>query len=304
MGTSEKSLLTSAERTRRIAFVLWVTLALNWLTALVKIVFGVMTQCMVIVADGLHSLSDGASNIIGLVAIDISGHPADQDHPYGHQKYETLASIMIGAMLLVVAFGIFQHAVKGFFHPREPEVSGASFLVMGLTLAVNFFIVVYERHSAKKFQSEFLLSDSWHTLTDIFVTGGVIVALAGIRMKMKFLDPLFSAGIALLIAFVAFRFLKQSVDILTDKAVVNPALIDRLVRKVHGVQDCHEIRTRGKIHAIYVDLHVLVDPKMSVEDSHGLANRIEYDIKRQIQGVHDVVVHIEPTTHDHSGLEG
>jgi cation diffusion facilitator family transporter len=270
----------------------------------VKIVFGSLTQCMVIVADGFHSLSDGTSNVVGLVGISLSGHPADLGHPYGHYKYETLASSVIGALLLVVSFGILQQAIKGFILPREPEVSAASFIVMILTLVVNLFVVAYERTSAKRFQSELLLSDSWHTLTDVFVTGSVIAALVGIRMKIKILDPIFSAGIALLIAFVAFRILKQSSDILTDKAVIDSALIDRIVRKVKGVEDCHEIRTRGKIHSIYVDMHVLVDPNMSVENSHRLANQIEYAIKKEIEGIHDVVVHIEPTTHDHSELEG
>ncbi len=303
MGTPERSILTSAERARQIAFVLWVTLALNWVTALIKILFGMATQCMVITADGFHSLSDGACNIIGLVAVAVSGHPADKDHPYGHHKFETLASVLIGALLLVVSFGIFQQAVNRFFHPGEPEVSRASFFVMVLTLGVNFFVVVYERAAAKKFRSEFLLSDSWHTLTDVFVTCGVMVGLVGIQMKMRSLDSLFSAGIATLIAFVAIQILKQSTDILTDKAVVDPGLIERVALNVAGVEDCHEIRTRGKAHSIYVDLHVLVDPKMSVEASHGLANQIEYDIKKQIEGVQDVVVHIEPTTHDHSKLE-
>ncbi len=302
MQTPGRSVPTSAERARRIAVVLWVTLVLNWLTAIIKIIFGVTTQCLMIAADGFHSLSDGTSNIVGLVAINLSGHPADEDHPYGHHKYETLASIIIGAFLLVVSFGIFQQALNGFLHPRDPEVTGMSFIVMVLCLAVNLFVVWYERLAAKKYQSEFLLSDSWHTLTDVFVTGGIFVALIGIRMNMKLLDPLFSAGIAVLIAIVAFRILKQSTDILTDKAVIDPKLIDDVVRKVPGVQDCHEIRTRGKERLIYVDMHVLVDPQMSVEDSHGLANQIEYDIKKQIEGVYEVVVHIEPITHDHSAL--
>ena len=303
METPEKSALTSAERTRRIAFVLWVTLALNWSAAILKIVFGWMTQCMVILSDGFHSLSDGTSNIIGLIGITISGHPADTDHPYGRQKYETLASVVIAALLLVVSFGILHHAWVGFFHPRSPEVNRTSFFVMGLTLVVNLIVVWYERRAAKNLQSELLLSDSWHTLTDVFVTAGVFVALVGISLKLNVLDSIFSLGIALMIAAVAFRILKQSSDILTDRAVVDPLRIDRLVRRVQGVADCHEIRTRGKPHAIYVDLHVLVDPEMSVEVSHRLANRIEHDIKQQITGVQDVVVHIEPTTHDHSELD-
>ncbi len=161
------------------AFVLWVTLALNWFTALLKIVLGLCTQCMVVTADGFHSLADGTSNVIGLIGINISGHPADKDHPYGHQKYETLASILIGVFLFLVAFGILQQAVWAFFRPRSPQAPGVSFAVMAVTFLVNLFVVWYERGKARELESELLFSDSWHTLTDIFVTIGVVVALVG-----------------------------------------------------------------------------------------------------------------------------
>jgi len=293
----------STERTRRVAFVLWVTLALNWGVALLKIAFGWSTHCMVIVADGFHSLSDGTSNIVGLIGIHLSGHPADEKHPYGHHKYETLASLVIGSLLLVVAFSIFQHAVVSFFHPHVPEVTSMSFWVMGLTLVVNLVVVWYERGEAKKLESELLHSDSWHTLTDVFVTLGVFAALIGIRLNFPVLDSIFSLGIALAIAYVAFQILRWGADVLTDKVVLDPAVIEGIARRVPGVAGCHEVRTRGKSHAIHVDMHVLVDPSMTVDASHRLANKVERDIKKEIQGVYDVVVHIEPTTHDHSELE-
>ncbi len=297
-----KSPLTSAERIRRVKVILWVTLILNWGTALLKITYGWATHTMVITADGFHSLSDGTSNIIGLIAIAISGHPADENHPYGHEKYETMASIVIAMLLLVVSYGIFYQAFLGLQNPRQPEVTPLSFILMGGTLLVNILIVCMERWGAKEFQSEILHSDSWHTLTDIFITMGIFVALAAIRFNIPILDPLFSMLIAGIIAYVAFRILKQSSDVLCDKAVFSTDDIETIVRKVPGVSDCHEIRTRGKNHAGYVDLHVLVDPHMSVQESHRLANIIERDIKEGLPGVLDVVVHIEPTTHDHDEL--
>ena len=302
MTVPGKSSLTSAERTRQVARVLWVTLVLNWSTALLKIALGFWTQCMVVVADGFHSLSDGTSNIIGLVGIALSGHPADEDHPYGHQKYETLASIAIAVLLFLVSFGILQRAFRSFWQPMDPQVPSVSFWVMGATLLVNLFIVWYERTSAERLHSELLHSDSWHTLTDVFVTLGVFVAMIGIRWHLPIVDPIFSIGIGVMIALVAFRILKQSSDILCDKAVLDAAKVVAIAKRVPGVQDCHEVRSRGRLHGVYVDLHILVDPVMSVADSHRLANTIEHDIKKEIPGVQDVVVHIEPTTHDHEEL--
>ncbi len=296
-------MLPRAERMRQVARVLWVTLALNWSVALIKIIFGLMTQCMVIVADGMHSFSDGTSNIIGLVGISISRHPADHDHPYGHQKYETLASTAIALLLFAVSFGIMRQAFAGFSEPRDPQVDARSFAVMAFTFGVNLFVAIYERRKARELDSELLLSDASHTMSDLFVTASVVMALIGIHLHQPWLDPAFSFVVAGLIVLIAFRILKRSSDILLDKAVLEPLEIERVVRRVKGVLDCHEIRTRGKIGDIYVDLHVLVDPAMTVADSHHLANIIEKDIRTEFQGVQDVVVHIEPISHEHNELE-
>lgn len=293
-----------SERSEKIAFVLWVTLVLNWAVALAKVLFGLATHCMVILADGLHSFSDGASNIVGLVAITISGHPADQGHPYGHQKFETLASVAIGFFLLVVSFGILRESVIGLIHPKSPEVNTFSFILVSLTLILNIFVVWYERKRGKELSSDLLISDSWHTLSDIFVTLSVLIALVGIHLNIPRLDAAFSLIIAGVIAVTAVNILRRSSDVLVDKAVLDAEQVAGIVRQVEGVRDCHEIRTRGRADHIYVDLHVLVDNEMTVLNAHHLANLIENHIRKEIPSVHDVVVHIEPITHGHEELEG
>ncbi len=296
---NDGAVIPRSKRANAIATVLWVTLALNWLVALLKIGYGFLTHCMVITADGVHSFSDGTSNIIGLLAVRLSGHPADHDHPYGHQKYETLASILIAFFLFAVSFGILKGSIKGFFHPRQPVVNLVSFELMLFTLIINLFVVFYERKKAKLLKSDFLLSDSWHTLTDVFVTLTVFVALFGIYLKIPYVDSVFSLLIAIVILVAAVNILKSGSDVLCDKAVLDVAQIEKIVRSVDQVRDCHEIRTRGRTDDVYIDLHVLVDNEMTVAQSHLLANKIENDIKEQIPGVHDVVVHIEPVSHEH-----
>lgn len=296
---------TRAEKIGQARSVLWIILALNWLVALLKLALGLFTGSMTIFADGLHSFSDGASNIIGLVALSIASHGPDEDHPYGHQKFETLASTAISVLLFLVALHIYKEAALGIFTDRPaPEVNWLSFGLMGTTLLVNFFVVLYEKKKAKELQSELLNNDAWHTLTDIFVTISVLVALVGIRLNIPRLDALFALFIATVILVAAFRILKHSANILTDKAVLDQSFIEKVVRSVEGVKDCHEIRTRGRKDDAYVDLHVLVDNDMTVLDSHHVANLIERNIKREIPGVHDVVVHIEPVAHEHRELEG
>ena len=258
---------------------------------------------MTIFADGLHSFADGASNIIGLVGVSIAASPADKDHPYGRQKYETLASTVIAFLLFLMAVRIFKEAIFGFIQEKTPEVSVLSFALMAGMLFVNLFVVWYERREAKRLQSDILTSDSWHTLTDIFITISVLAALVGIRLHIPKLDAGFAFFIAAVIVTTAFGILKHSSDILTDRAVLEPSKIERIVRAVDGVRDCHEIRTRGRVDEVYVDLHVLVDNEMTVIDSHQVATLIEKKIRTEIPGVHDVVVHIEPFSHDHTELE-
>ena len=292
-----------ADRARQIARVLWLTLVLNWSIAFLKILLGLAVHSVMILADGFHSLSDGLSNVVGLVGIRVSSYPADEDHPYGHQKYETLASALIAFFLFVVSIGILRESIRSFVHPRNPEINALSFAIMGATFVVNIFVVLYERKYARRLQSELLTSDSWHTLTDVFITFSVFLALIGIAFKVPYLDSIFSFAIGLVIVVTAVRILKGSSDILCDKVALDPRLIEGVVRRVDGVRDCHEIRTRGRADQVYVDLHVLVDSNMTVVDSHRLANIIEHDIRKEIPCVYDVVVHIEPVSHGHEEIE-
>lgn len=303
MNVLTKPVLSPADRTKQVAFVLWLTLFLNWLVSFLKVLLGLFTHCMVILADGIHSLADGASNVVGLIAIYFSGRPADSSHPYGHRKYETLASLLIAVFLTAVAAGILKEAIQGFFHPRSPQVNALSFALMSFTLIVNIAVVLYERNQGRLLQSDFLLSDSQHTLSDIFVTLSVFAALVAIRLRIPFVDSIFSCVIAAFIVMTAVRIVKQSSDVLCDRAVLEAERIEQIVRRIEGVKDCHEIRTRGSIDNVHVDLHVLVDEDMTVSDSHRLANLIERNIRGQVHGVRDVVVHIEPLSHGHDELE-
>ncbi len=299
MDAVRDPVLDRSDRARQISTVLWVTLVLNLAVAVLKVLWGLATRCMAITADGVHSFSDGASNVIGLIAIRIAGHPADRDHPYGHQKFETLASVVLAFMLTVVAFGIMRESIVGFLEKRTPEVTPASFFLMAFTFIVNLFVVWYERKKGRALQSDLLISDSWHTVTDVFVTLGVFAALAAIQFGVPGADSVFSFAIAIVILVTAFLILKHSMDVLVDRAVIETGQIEKIVRAVEGVRDCHEVRTRGRKDSVYVDLHVLVDDRMTVIDSHHLANIIEHNVREGIPGVCDVVVHIEPISHGH-----
>ncbi len=286
-------------RAGRVRRVLLIILLLNWGVAAAKIIYGALTNLSSMVADGLHSLSDGASNIIGIVGISIASHPADKKHPYGYKKYETLFTLAIAGLLFFLAFHLLTDSVQRFFSRSIPRVDIASFVVMLVTIVVNIFVMLYETKKGKDLRSDILISDATHTKADIFTSLSVMAAITAVKMGYPLADPVISVIIALFIAYAGFSIIKESAKVLCDSvAIIDEKKIEEVVLSVKGVKTCHRIRTRGRTDDIYVDLHVLVNPTMHVDQAHKISSDIENTMKKQISGVSDVVVHIEPREHE------
>jgi len=246
-------------------------------------------------ADGFHSFSDGASNIIGLVAIFIASRPKDSEHPYGHKKYETFAAIIIAILLFMISFNIIRGSIVRFFHPVIPEVTLISFIVMTAALAVNCVVFIYEKTKAKALTSDILAADAEHTKSDMLISISVIATLIAVRVGFPAMDTIVSVCIALFIARSGFEILKQSSDVLCDRTVIPVAGIRRVVLAVKGVKDCHGIRTRGRQDDIHIDLHIRVDADMTIGKAHDLNHEIQAAIQKKIEGVTDIAIHIEPS---------
>lgn len=279
----------------RIRRLLIVILALNWGVAIAKMVLGFATRCQSMTADGFHSLSDGASNIIGLVGIALSAKPVDQDHPYGHRKYETFFSLGIAALLFLVAINLVREGVEKIWHPAATEVNLMSFVVMAVTMAVNIAVMKYEYSRGKKLRSDFLVADSMHTKADIFTSLSVIAALVGIKLGFQIVDPITTLVISVFIALAGLEIIRDASKVLCDTvAIMDIDKIFGIVMTVKGVRQCHKIRTRGRPDDIWIDLHVQVDPDMHIDYAHKICYEVEDAIKKKIPEVSDVLVHIEP----------
>lgn len=275
--------------------VLILILALNWLVAFAKIFYGLFTKCSSMTADGFHSLSDGASNIIGLIGIYLASFPKDEDHPYGHKKYETLFSLAIAAMLFVVCFNLLKEGIVKLFKPVVPEITIQSFVIMIVTMAINIFVMKYELKKGKSLKSDILVSDSMHTKADIFTSLSVIVTLCAVKLGFPLLDPIATILISLFIAHAGYDIIRDSSKILCDTAAITDVkkIVD-IVLGVKGVKTCHKIRTRGRPDDVHIDLHVQVNPDMHVDNAHEVSYTIEESIKKYMPEVTDVIVHIEP----------
>jgi len=283
---------------RKIRKILLVVLILNWAVALAKIIYGLISQCFSMTADGFHSLSDGTSNLIGIVGIHFACQPVDKDHPYGHKKYETLFSLGIAAMLFIVSFNLLKAGWERLHHPVLFQADLGSFTVMLITLIINFYVMRYEYRRGQELKSDILSSDSLHTRADIFTSLSVILSLIVTKLGFPLIDPIVTILIAVFIGFAAFKIAKQSSDVLCDTAVfLDDQKVRDIVLKTKGVRSCHKIRSRGRIDDIHIDLHVQVNPSMHMDDAHKISFNIETALKTAIPEITDVVVHMEPHHH-------
>jgi len=286
--------MDSVERYRKIRQILIGILILNWGVAAAKLLYGWMIRSGSMQADGFHSFSDGASNLLALIGVWVASRPTDRSHPYGHKKFETLASVVISALLFLVCFNVVREGVFRFLHPVVPEVNVKGFLVMGVTLAINTGVMIYERRWGRALGSDVLISDALHTRADILTSLSVILTLIGIRLGYPILDPIATLVIAFFIGYAGVDILKESSRVLSDGVAIRTEEIEKVVLSIKGIKQCHKVRSRGRPDDIHVDLHVLVDPDMDVHRAHHLSYAIENKIKRDFRGVTDVVVHVEP----------
>ncbi|MBT3240388.1 MAG: cation diffusion facilitator family transporter [Chloroflexi bacterium] len=273
---------------------IWILFA-NLAVTIVKIGLGIFTGALAVVADGFHSLVDSSSNLIGLAAIKLAGRPADDKHPYGYRRYETIGAMAIGAMLLVAAYEIGSSIIDRLSAGVRPEIDNLSFWLVMLTLPINIVVVILEIRASKKLNSEILFADAKHTQTDLFVTASVLVSMVGVRLGWAWLDLVVAAFVVLLIGKAAFEILGDTTRWLTDRAAVDPDLIEEIVYSAPGVRFVHRIRSRGNPGAIFVDLHAKVDPGMSTSQAHAISSEVERRIIEQIDNVVEAIVHIEPS---------
>lgn len=283
------------DKTKSAIFVLFLIMGLNFLVAVFKIIVGTIANSTSIMADGFHSLSDGSGNIVGIVGLSIAGKPKDDDHPYGHKKFETISSMVIGMLLFSVGLKVLYSSVYNIIHPKTPEISVLSFIVMVTTLIVNIFVVKYEHSQGKKLSSEVLISDSEHTKSDVLITIGVIIAMG--MMKIGFppvIDGIVSLIICVFIFHVSFEIFSEATKTLTDSAVLDDNEIKELVMSIEDVKGCHNIRSRGRKDEVYVDMHILVEPNMYISKGHDIEHKIEDLLKEKYGDFVSSIVHIEP----------
>lgn len=274
---------------------LWLILFANLIVAAVKIGVGSLIQSTSLTADGFHSLSDGTSNVIGLIGVQFASKPEDKDHPYGHTKFETMAGLAIGGMLLAIGIKLIFGSIDRLLNPVTPEVTLVSLISLLVTLMVNVWVARYEFNRGKVLQSEILISDSMHTRSDIFVSIGVLFTLICVKLGLPpVIDALASLVVAAFILYASYEIIMTAVHVLSDRAVVDTEKIQQIAMSFPQVKDSHRIRSRGTQSDTHVDMHIMMEPNLSVEEAHQLIHDIEDKVQQELGEQVQVIVHIEP----------
>jgi cation diffusion facilitator family transporter len=279
--------------------VLWITLVLNLAVSAGKVIVGRLCGSLAMEADGYHSLVDGSNNVIGLIVAAFAFRPPDRGHPYGHRKFETAATAFIGIALLSLAWEVLAGALSRSKTPALPAISLLSWAVMLGTMAVNVFVSVYEAREGRRLKSAYLTADSTHTRADLYVSLGVVASFVAAKLGLLWADPVVAVVIAVLIAWQGGRILLSAFDVLTDRAVLPPEGLQTLAGAVPGILRVHDVRTRGRRDAVFVDLTVHLDGEMTLRAAHDVADRIEAVLQEAHPEIVDVVVHLEPEGHEH-----
>ncbi len=282
-------------RISQVRRILALVLVLNLTVALAKFAYGVATSSNSMQADGIHSVFDSLGNVVGLVGITLALRPADEGHPYGHHKFETYASLAIGVLLVFAALEVGSSAVSSLASGvHDAQVTAFSYVVMAGTLCVNIGVTAFERKEGKRLNSDILLADASHTLSDAMVSVGVIIGLVLVQLGFALADSVMALVVMVAILVTAIDVFRAAFETLSDKARIPEEELRAAVMAVPCVEDVHHIRTRGTRGDVYADMHVLVDPQMSVAVSHEVADRVESEVIHRFPQVKDILVHVEP----------
>jgi cation diffusion facilitator family transporter len=293
-----REVVSRGQRVRRILFVV---LALNLLVAAAKLGYGYVSGSVAMTADGFNSFLDGFANVIGIVGIAVAARPPDKEHHYGHGRYEALASMGIGALMAVGVIEIVRSAVGRWQAGETPDVTLLSFGVLLGTMAVNSGVTLWERRAARQLHSDLLKADSYHTASDVLVSAAVIIGLIGERLGLSGADALVSLLVAAVIGWTAWGIMRDASLVLTDAAMdIDPRSLLAAVESVPGVISAHNLRVRSSGGQNWAEVHITVDPELTVRAAHDVATIVEDAIRGEAGPRTYATVHVEPAVPPHT----
>lgn len=285
----------TAERYAAVRRVLWLVLFANLAVIAAKLWVGLRSGSLAVLGDAAHSGVDALNNVVGLAAASAAAVPPDEDHPYGHAKYEVLGALAVVAFLSITCFELVSAAITRLLgDPAPPRLEPLTFAVLLVTMAVNVVVSWTERRAGARLNSVLLAADARHTGADVLVTASVLAGLFMVSRGWTAADAWLGIVVSLLIARSGWEILRQAVPALTDRVAVEAARVERFVATVQGVRKVTEVRSRGELEgAAFVELTIEVDGDRTVGEGHVVADAVERKLVEE-GGFAVAVVHVEP----------
>lgn len=282
-------------RQRRVRGILFWILWANLLLVGVKVGVGWLIGSLAVLGDAAHSGVDALNNIVALTAIHFAAAPPDEEHPYGHGKFETLGAFVIAGFLSITCFELLKAAAVRLLQgapPPRPDLTAV--VLLAGTMIVNIGIAHYERRRGDELGSELLTADARHTQADVWITLSVLLGLGLVRLGLGAADAVLAIMVAVVVARTGLQILQSAVPVLVDRRAVDPEHVTRVASSVEGVLSVTEIRSRGRPGDGFAELTVRVPPSIEVRQAHMIADEVERRVASEL-GLRNVVVHVEPS---------
>jgi cation diffusion facilitator family transporter len=259
-----------------------------------KLLVGLASGSLAILSTALDSSVDALNNVLALIVVRVAAKEPDEDHPYGHGKFETLGALGIVGFLSITCFELVQGAVNELLHgARRVEVTDFQLGVLVLILGVNVLIAWYENRRGGELGSALLVADAAHTRADVFITVGALIGVLFARQGWWWVDPAVAIVVALAIVLVAYRIVVRTVPVLVDQRALPTSDIREKAQAVPGVKSAYGIRSRGPSDLRYAEVTIAVDRGADIAAAHAIADEVEARLKRDLQ-LYQVTVHVEP----------
>ncbi len=300
---NETEQISDIDREKKAARVTWVGFFTNLILSAAKIVAGVVGRSSAMVADGIHSLSDFVTDFIVIIFIKISAKNEDSDHPYGHGKFETFATMLISFALFIVAIGIFYSgSVKIYEVLNGRTIERPTYLALvmaAVSIVVKEGLYWYTIIIGRKIESPAVIANGWHHRSDAFSSIGTLIGISGAMFlgeRWRILDPITSVIVGIFIIGVAYKLARPSIQELLEMSLPQEIEqnIEQKIQATPGVITFHHLRTRKNGNAFIIDMHIKVDARSSIVEAHDIATHVENNLKAAFGKHTQVNVHIEP----------
>jgi cation diffusion facilitator family transporter len=290
--------LINTEQARKLkAKASYVGAVINVLQTLLKIGFGILGNSAALIADGIHSLSDLLSDVLVIIAVRLGSREADYDHPYGHRRFETIATVILGLSLIAIGGGIAWSVMNRMVHPEHlPTPEAASLGIVVISILVNEWLYHYTKRIAKVTRSKLLLANAWHQRSDAFSSVVVLFGIGAVLLGYPFADAIAAIVVALMVAKIGINQVFVSIKELVDTALPPQKIaeIRTVILDIEGVEGIHLLRSRQMGEDALIDAHIIVDPRITVSEGHSISDAVRDELISRFDDVMDVLVHVDP----------